>query len=214
MQHVGTGRLAALLASLMPDDPDPTLDPAQDAEPLQDLTAPATVALPTLASFCRPEKLTTIAPVVRFRQDHRMQSRTAHWLWVMRPARMSLRSRLAMAAASAGVSLMAGGGGSVGMVWLSLVLGQGRPAPGAGTSIPVARKRSCENGPELGKTETCQYNSLTRPQPDVHDPPSWRVLAFLWFWVQLAPVDLDPTNGRSRARIERLASLPAKTSET
>src|SRR5262245_37526996 len=71
--------------------------------------------------------------------------------------------------------------------WYGSLVEPRPPAPGAGTSIPVARKRSCETGLSWEMLRIVRSHSVSRFRPDVHGPPLWRVLAFLGFWVQWPP---------------------------
>ena len=83
------------------------------------------------------------------------------------------------------------------------VLGCAKAAPGqdAGTSIPVARIRSCETGLSWGKLRFVRNQSFPGPRPDVHGPPHRRALAFLGFWVRAAP----QTHRESGAVVDQLA---------
>ena len=62
--------------------------------------------------------------------------------------------------------------GSTGIARVFLRLCQGRAAPGAGTSIPVARNRLLRNGPELGDGAFATHTISSPARPDVHGPPS------------------------------------------
>src|SRR5689334_5806944 len=58
------------------------------------------------------------------------------------------------------------------------------PAPGVGTSIPVARKGSCETGLSRGMVLLVSSATISRLGRMFMVRPYRRALAFLGFWVQ------------------------------
>jgi hypothetical protein len=90
----------------------------------------------------------------------------------------------------------------MGIARVFLGLAKAHQRQGVGTSIPVARKGSCETGRRSGKVRLFRTHSFPA-RPDVHSPPQRRALAFLGFWVRRAPQS-------AAANRHRVSSHPAK----
>ena len=64
-----------------------------------------------------------------------------------------------------------------------------------GHEHPQGKNQVLRNGPELRKTADCRDHAISRLGRMFNGPPLWRVLAFLGFWVPVAPHD-TPRIGR------------------